>query len=137
MSATATALAGYIVWTILLIFLMIAYRAKLVVSDKHSVVFKPDGTDADSLCYRITRAHANCVESAVFVVGTLVLSLAVGAQSVTDPLAMWLLYARLFQSVIHMISGATWAIGLRGLAFFVQLVICGYWLIELLTGVAK
>lgn len=128
MDATSTALGLYILWTILLIFVMVGYRAKLVMSNNHSVVFSADGSDAGKLGHRITRAHANCVESAVFVVGTLLLSLALNLQAVTDPLAYTLIALRVVQSLVHMSSGATWAIGIRGLAFLGQLLICMYWI---------
>lgn len=134
MTATAMALALYITWTILLIFVMVGYRAKLVMSDSHSVKFNADGSDAGKLGHRITRAHANCVESSVFVVGTLLLAIAQDQQTVTDPLAYWLIALRLVQSLVHISSGAVWAIGIRGLAFTGQLIICLYWLYGL-TGV--
>lgn len=134
MDATGTALGLYILWTILLIFIMVGYRTKLVMSDKHSVVFNADGSDAGKLGHRITRAHANCVESAVFIVGTLLLSLAMNQQALTDPLAYTLIGLRIIQSLVHMSSGAVWAIGIRGLAFIGQLLICIYWLVIMLGG---
>ncbi len=132
MTATAMALTLYLFWTIFLIFVMIGYRAKLVIGQNHSVVFNADGSDAGKLGHRITRAHANCVESSVFILGTLLLSLALNQHAVTDPLAYWLIALRLVQSLVHISSGAVWAIGIRGLAFAGQLVICLYWLFVLI-----
>lgn len=134
MSATGVALVLYIFWTILLIFALVGYRAKLVMNNGHAVAFNADGSDAGHLGLRITRAHANCVESAVFIVGTLLLSLTVNLQTLTDPLAYVLIILRVVQSLVHISSGAVWAIGIRGLAFVGQLFICIYWLILMLTG---
>lgn len=131
---TELALIGYIGWTVLLIVLLIAYRAMLVVSNQRSVIFKADGSDVDALGYRITRAHANCVESSVLIIGTLLLAIASKNTEVTDPFALYLLGARVLQTFFHLLSSKPWAIGPRGLFYTVQIVIVVYWLIELAKG---
>ena len=46
--------------------------------------------------------------------------------SVTDPLALWLLGARIVQSLIHLASLSVIAVTLRFTAFAVQLIISVY-----------
>lgn len=55
-------------------------------------------------------------------------------QSVTDPLAFVLLFARILQSTIHLISVNPIAVTLRFLAFAVQMGIAVRWSYRLLAG---
>ncbi|GGW83324.1 MAPEG family protein [Alteromonas halophila] len=135
MSATSLALVMYIVWTVLLIFMLVGCRAMLVIAENRSVKFNADGSDVGQRGLRITRAHANCVESSVIIVGTLLLAIALQQQAVTDPLAYTLIACRVVQSLVHISSGAVWAIAIRGVAFLAQLVICLYWL-AMMAGVS-
>ena len=53
--------------------------------------------------------------------------------SITDPPAMWLLPARIVQSLIHLASLSVIAVTLRFMAFAVQLIISVYWAWKLLA----
>jgi hypothetical protein len=53
--------------------------------------------------------------------------------SITDPLAYLFLFARILQSVIHLISISALAVTFRFSAFAVQLVIGVYWAFGLLS----
>ena len=57
-----------------------------------------------------------------------------GNTAVTDPLAMVLLYLRIGQSVVHLISTAVPLILVRATLFLGQLVIVLYWSYGLLTS---
>ncbi|MBT0586987.1 MAPEG family protein [Alteromonas oceanisediminis] len=134
MSPTYFALAGYIAWTMLLLIVLAGYRTVLISSQKRSSLkFANDGSDVPDLGHRITRAQANCAESFVFVGGTLLFAIATGSTVITDGLALIVLAARLGQSIVHMVSTANLAIQVRFVLFLIQLGICGYWLIMLVT----
>ena len=55
-----------------------------------------------------------------------------GRLDVTDPLAMWVLYFRIAQSITHVISTSVPAVLLRANLFFVQMLIYLWWTIRLL-----
>lgn len=135
MGPSLVALCGFCAWTIFLVFVVANYRALFAMRGGKALnSFLPDGTDLDALGQRLTRAHLNCLEL-LPVVGAVILSAAVaGRSAVTDPLAMPLLYARLGQSIIHVISTAVPMVLIRATLFVVQLVIVAIWIYRLLTG---
>ena len=93
--------------------------------------FLPDGTDVSPFANRLARAHANCYESFPIVGGILLLALAIDQQSITDPLALWLLAARVGQSCTHVASGSSKAAQIRFLFFLTQLSIVSWWLVKI------
>jgi uncharacterized MAPEG superfamily protein len=133
MGATATALVGFAGWFALLSIALGIYRVRLVLAgNKPANTFATDGRDLDALGQRLTRARDNCFESLpIFVALALGASLA-GRLDVTDPLAMWVLFARLAQSVTHIVSTSVPAVTLRAILFFVQVLIYLWWAIRLL-----
>jgi uncharacterized MAPEG superfamily protein len=82
----------------------------------------------------LARAHANCLEGLPIFGGPMLVALATGRASVTDPLAFILLGARLVQSGIHLSSLSSTAVTLRFSAFAVQMGIAVFWSAKLLLG---
>lgn len=127
-SPSALVLAALIAWALLLLILMEVLRARLVVSGRvASNTFAPDNTGLSPFMQRLARAHANCLEGLPIFGGLLVVALLTGKADLTDPLALWLLAARLVQSLIHLASTNVVAVNLRFTAFAVQLGIAAYW----------
>jgi hypothetical protein len=58
------------------------------------------------------------------------LALATGNTSITDPLALWVVAARVAQSVAHLISTSPLAVQIRFSLFFAQLAIAAWWIVE-------
>ncbi len=135
MGATATALVGFSAWYLALSFALGFYRTGLVLSgQKAANSFSPDGSDLPGIGQRLTRARDNCYESLpLFAAIALGASLA-GKIAVTDPLALYVLYARIGQSVTHVISTSVPAIRVRFGFFLVQLVIYAWWSLRLFCG---
>ncbi|MBE1300042.1 MAG: MAPEG family protein [Alteromonadaceae bacterium] len=130
--ATATVLAALIFWTLLLVAFLIGYRSMAVAKgQKAANEFSADGSDVDAFGQRLTRAHANCVESFPIIGGTLILALATDLTSITEPLVYVLLAARVVQTLIHLASTSVLSVQIRFAAFLVQLALCGYWLVQL------
>ena len=133
MGSTATALIGFAAWFVLLSLAVGFYRVALVARGTKAVnTFAPTGADLPPLGQRLTRARDNCFETL-----PLFAALALGAQltgrlDVTDPLAMWVLYLRLGQSVTHILSTSVPAVQLRAALFFGQMLIYAWWAIRLL-----
>lgn len=135
MSTSALALALFIAWTLTLLALMVVLRSRLVLLGRvPSNGFTPDNANQSPFLQRLARAHANCLENLPVFGGLLLLALATGRSGVTDPLAPWLLGARVVQSCIHLASTSVWAVNLRFTAFLVQAVIGVYWVWRLLAG---
>ena len=130
MNYTIMALAGYIVWTMLLLLGIAVFRAGYNKTKKrNSLQFSANGEDVGGFGQRLTRAHANCYESFSFVGGTMLLALATGSAAITNGLALVVLLARIVQSSIHIVSVSNTAISMRFVFFLVQFVIVGYWLL--------
>lgn len=133
-SPSALVLTALIAWTLLLLILMEVLRARLVVTGRvASNAFAPDNGGLSPFMQRLARAHANCLEGLPIFGGLLVVALLTGKAGLTDPLAPWLLAARLAQSLIHLASTSVAAVNLRFTAFAVQLGIAAYWSVLLLT----
>ncbi|GGD04617.1 MAPEG family protein [Halopseudomonas salina] len=137
LSPSAVALLGLAAWMLILLFVMVNQRGLLVLSGKMKVnAFAPDGSNTpEGFGRRLVRAHANCVENLPLLFAVLLYALATGNSAVTDGLALLLLAARIFQSVMHLISTAQIFVWLRFAGFLVQLLIVAWWLLRL-SGLA-
>ena len=120
-------------WTLALLVLMEVLRTQLVLSKTvRANAFRPDNANLSPFMQRLARAHANCVESLPVFATLLVAALLAGKTVLTDPLAPWLLAARVVQSSVHLASLSVAAVSLRFAAFAVQIVIAVYWSAALL-----
>lgn len=135
MSTSAMALAMFISWALFLLILMELVRSYLVVAGRvPSNEFRPDNSNLSPFMQRLARAHANCVESLPIFGGLLVVALATGRTGLTDPLALWLVLARVVQSSIHLASLSVVAVNARFAAFAAQMAIGAYWAYALLAS---
>ena len=131
MSLSFFAVIAYIVWTIILIIMIEVFRTYLVVKTGHAINdFSPDGSDISPFAHRLSRAHANCYESFPIIGGTLLVALATGQTGITDPLALWVIAARVAQSSTHIISGSVLASQVRFIFFLIQLTISTWWIVQ-------
>lgn len=132
MSPSALALVGYVAWNLLLAAAIISYRTGLVLAGKHGASgFDPDGADISGFSARLCRAHANCYENLPMFGGLILLAIATGHVSITDPLARWVLVFRVAQSIVHLISANDVAVTVRAGLYSAQLGIMGYWVVRL------
>ena len=132
--ASVTVLTLLIAWALLLVVLMEVLRGSLVAGGRIAGnEFRPDNSNLSPFMQRLARAHANCIEGLPIFGGLLVVALLTNRAGVTDPLAPWLLVARLVQSVAHLSSRSNLAVNVRFVAFVVQLAIALYWAWALLV----
>lgn len=132
---SAVALTGFIAWSLALLVLMEAIRSKMVLAKEIPAnAFTPDNANLSAFMQRLARAHANCLEGLPVFGGLMLVAMVTGRASVTDPLAFWLLAARIVQSCIHLASLSPIAATLRFVAFAVQLGIAILWSATLLLG---
>jgi len=133
MSKSALVLTLFISWALLLLVVMEILRCHLVLTGRaQSNEFKPDNSNVSPFMQRLARAHANCLENLPLFGGLLLVALVTGRTGVTDPLAPWLLGARIMQSSIHLASTSVVAVNARFTAFVVQIAIALYWVCALL-----
>ncbi len=128
MGTSASMLTLFIAWSLFLLVLMEVVRSYLVVSGRaKSNEFKPDNANLSPFMQRLARAHANCIESFPIVGGLLLVAIATGRTEITDPLAPWLVLARVAQSSFHLASLSVVAVNARFSFFAVQIAIAVCW----------
>lgn len=134
MSATATALLGLAAWFLFLAIFIVMFRGVTMAAQGKAVNdFSPDGSDVSPFSNRLCRAHANCVENVPLMAMVLLYAIASGNTGVTDSLAMFLVYARVGQSTVHLISTSVPAVMIRATFFGVQLGILAWLVYQLIS----
>jgi uncharacterized MAPEG superfamily protein len=132
MTPSLVALCLFAGWTILLVTSLALYRGLYSSREGKALnTFAPDGTDVAGIGQRLTRAHLNCVELLPVVGAVILAAAAAGRSDVTDPLAMPLLFARLAQSTVHILSTSVPMVMLRAALFVVQVLILASWILRL------
>lgn len=132
MSPSVLALVGYVAWMLLLATSIVFYRTLLVLKKERAANdFLPSGEDVSPFANRLCRAHANCYENLPVFAALILLALVTGNAGITDPLARWVLTARVAQSTVHLISTSEMAVSLRAVLLLVQLGIEAYWVVQL------
>ena len=134
MTATATALIGFVGWTMVLTLCLLTARFAAMAKGHAVNTFTQDGSELAALGQRVTRAHGNSLEWLVIVVALLGYAIATGQTGVTDGLAMIALGGRVLQSIVHIISTSTPFVLLRATFFTVHVVISIIWTVKFLTG---
>lgn len=125
MSASVLCLLGLIVWSIFLTIMVVLVRTKPILGG--TIVFEQDGSDLPGFAQRVTRAHGNSLENLAIPAALILFGIATDQSAVTDGLAMFVLGARVAQSVVHMASSAFPAVLTRATLFVVQVVIWIIW----------
>ena len=128
MSTTAIALIGLVMWSVALTFGLVFTRtAAIMRKEKALNEFQADGRDLSPFGHCMTRSHANSLEFLALGVGLMLLAIATGHTDITDKLAMIVLYCRIGQSVVHIISTSVPMVMCRATLFSAQLIIFAYW----------
>lgn len=132
LSTSLSALLGYVVWSAALILLVVNYRSLLVFTgQKRADEFPRRGYEPPALIQRITDAHANCMENLPLAAAVILVAAVSGQTAITDPLACWLLYARIGQSVVHILAVNHWMVMARVTFYLAQFGILGWWILKL------
>jgi uncharacterized MAPEG superfamily protein len=134
-NVSASVLIGLTAWTLFLLVLMETLRSRLILMKSVAAnALQPDNANLSPFMQRLARAHANCVESLPVFSALLIVALLTNRAGVTNPLAPWLLGARLVQSSAHLASLSLPAVWIRFLAFAIQIAIAVYWSWALLVS---
>lgn len=130
MTSTSCAIIGLASWYVAVLLMLAVFRVYLSAATRKAAnTFAPDGSDVPGFGQRLVRVHANCYENIPLIVGVLLFALVTGQSAITDPTACWLLYARIAQSLVHLVSVSVPAVLVRFSLFAVQLglLVCWLW----------
>ena len=131
MESTAAAILWLVMWWALLMVQLPLVR--LLASRKTgSMAFDPNGFDLQGYGRRLTRAIANCQENIPIYIGVLLFAIVTDTTAITNATAIWLLYARIAQSVTHLLSTSSPMILLRFFFFLVQFLLIVCWVVQML-----
>lgn len=131
MSPSVLALVGYVAWTLFLTIAIVLYRSVLVLKKERAANdFHPSGEDVSPFANRLCRTHSNCYENLPVFAALILLALVTGNTAITNPLARWVLVARVAQSLVHLTSTSEMAVMVRVTFFLVQLGIEAYWVVQ-------
>ena len=134
MSLSLIALLGYATWTLALlggIALLRTYYT--LVGGRYANSFKVTGEDVSPFSARLCRAHANCYENLPIFAALIAVAALGGQSAITDPLALWVLAARVCQSTVHLISTRNRAVILRFSFLVAQWVMQLIWVVQLVA----
>ena len=131
------ALLGFAAWTLLLIAGVFLYRGMRFLTGTPINHWPRGNKPADDAPFvkRLEGAHANCLENLPLQAAVLLYAMHAGLAALTDPLALLLLGARLFQSAMHLISTGPLFVWLRFAGLLAQMLILAWWLLRL-SGLA-
>ncbi len=136
MNQTLLALGGFAGWTLVLSFLLLNMRGYYAFLSNNKVAlnkFSPDGSNTPGFGQRLTRAHLNCIEM-LPVFGALVIVASLSDQlEIMNTTVIYVLYARIGQSIIHMISTHLLAVLLRASLWSIQLALLLFYSYQLLN----
>ena len=117
------ALIGYTAWTLLLVLVIFAWRGiEIVINGKKADSWtRGRQVDEPALIRRIEHAHINCLENLPIFAVIVLAAAAMGKSAVTEPYARYVLYARLAQTVTHIIGVNHWLVLVRATFWAIQL----------------
>ena len=132
MNPSSLALVLYAAWTLLLLTSIAVLRSRETWARRRPRNgFAVFGEDVSAFSARLCRAHANCYENLPAFAALVLVAITSGHHHVTDPLALWLVAARVGQSVTHLVSTRNWALNVRFCFFVAQMLVPLWWAIGL------
>ena len=134
MTPAIYALAGFAGWTLLLALIMATIRMSNLFGGAKIPInkFSPGGEDLPGFGHRVTRAHMNCVENLPIFAALVAAAGFSGQFGVMEGTAMYVLYARLGQSIVHMISTSPAMVWIRATFFFIQVLLMAWYAVQML-----
>jgi uncharacterized MAPEG superfamily protein len=123
-----TALLLFAAWTLVLMFTYVGYRVALVLAMKKPANSwgREDKTDDPAFITRTKHAHLNALENLPVFAAIVVAAVALNKQPVVDQVAAFVLYARLAQSVVHLVGVNHWLVFIRANFLVIQAALFAY-----------
>ncbi|MEY8215725.1 MAG: MAPEG family protein [Colwellia sp.] len=137
MNQTLIALTGFAGWTLTLSFLLLNMRAYYTFISRHKIAlndFSPDGSNTPGFGQRVTRAQLNCIEMLPAFAALVIVASFSEQLDIMNSTVMYVLYARVGQSITHMISTNMLAVVIRAGFWGVQLALLLFYSYQLLSN---
>ena len=117
-----TALLLFAGWTLILMFIYVNYRVLLTLTGKKPANSWTRGQPNEDPAFitRVHHAHLNAVENLPVFAAIVLGAYALDKNAVVDAVGAYVLYLRLAQSTIHMISTSATAVFVRAVFFTLQ-----------------
>jgi len=130
-----TALLLFATWTLVLMFTYVGYRVALVLAMKKPANSwgRDDKADDPAFIVRAKHAHLNALENLPVFAAIVLAAVALDRTPVVDQVAAWVLYARLAQSVVHLIGVNHWLVFIRANFLVIQALLFLYMIWGLLA----
>lgn len=130
-----TALLWFTVWTLVLMLVYVGYRILLVLTMKKKANAWMRGQPSDDPAFitRAQHAHMNCLENLPVFAAIVFAGVALGKSSGVDQVAAFVLYARLAQSVTHLLGTSPSLVFIRANFLVVQAGLFGWMIWGLLA----
>lgn len=133
-NATLTTVVWLAAWWAVLLAPLAVMR--VVTSNRRgNVYFDPNGKDLEGFAARLTRASCNNYENLPLFMGVLLAAQLLGLSEITNATACWLLYARIGQSLAHLISGSKNWVLVRFAFYIIQYALVASWVVQLLMAI--
>ena len=128
-----TALLMFTAWTLLLVAAVFLYRGiKVLGGTPINSWARGRETAANSpFAVRLGDAHANCIENLVVFAAIVLAAVALGKSTAIDAFAPWVVYARIVQSLVHLLGTTRALVTVRASLWAVPLALFAIMLIKL------
>lgn len=120
------ALVGFTAWTLFLVIVVFAWRGFAILFGGRKADSWTRGKVVDNdpaVMARIQNAHLNCLENLPIFAVIVFAAAALNKSSIAVPYAGYVLYARVAQSVTHIIAVNHWMVFVRATFWAIQLVL--------------
>lgn len=129
-----TAVLGFALWTLVLVFVSVNWRVLEVLRGKGINSWgRNDGIPVPPLVMRMQHAHLNCLENLPIFAVLVFAAAFMGKSAAVDSLACYVLAARVAQSLVHLIGTSQALVFVRATFYVVQVLIFFYMFWELLA----
>lgn len=126
MTAT-TALIGFTAWALALVALSVTWRVIEVLRGKPANSWtRGAAIESPGLVKRAEHAHLNTLENLPVFAAIVLAAQLLGKMAAVDAVACWILYARVAQSVVHLIGTHPLLVLVRATFFGVQVALFAY-----------
>jgi len=129
-----TAVVGFALWTLLLVFISVNWRVVEVLRGKGINSWgRNDGIPVPAIVMRMQHAHLNCLENLPIFAVIVFAAAFMGKSTVVDSLACYVLAARIAQSLVHLIGTSQGLVFIRATFYVAQVLMFFYMFWSLLA----
>lgn len=128
----------YVLWMVALLLMYVGHRVPLMLIGKKAANYWSRGNSTDDIGFvvRASHAHANAVENLPLFAAVVFAAMLMDRAAVVDSLACWVVYARVAQSVMHLLGTSIVLVLARASFFLVQIGLIVYMAVQLIQPVA-